>query len=844
MKVSLRTIKQYIPVDLPPVDELVERINQQLGSVDAVVDLGARYKGVVVVRVVACEPLENSDHLHKCLVDDGGVTADVERDASGYVQVLTGAPNVHKDMLAVWLPPKTIVPETFATEPFVLTSRPMRGAMSHGMLASSRELAIGSAHEGIIDITDETSEAGATPKPGDAFADVFGLNDTIIDIENKMFTHRPDCFGQLGVAREISAILQGVTSESDGVIDTRYENADWYWQVPEFTSAAGLQLEVFNDAPEKSPRFMAVAMDGVTIKPSPLWLQCALVRMGGKPINNVVDVTNYIMFMTAQPTHAYDYTKIRGAKLGVRMANDGEKIHLLNDKTYELEASDIVIADGEGPIGLAGIMGGGDSEVDEHTTSIVLEVANFDMYTVRKSSMRHGLFTDALTRFNKGQSPLQNDRILARLMQLMGDFADAKQASDVMDVPSFDGDKTSLSGEVVVDTAFINERLGSSLTTEQIGNLLRRVNIASYPKDEGDKDHIVYVAPFWRTDIELPEDIVEEVGRLYGFDKLPRELPVRSIKPASLNKERALKAAIRSKLSRAGANEVLSYSFVHGDLLAKAGQDPAHAYQLGNALSPDLQYYRLSLMPSLLAKVHPNSKAGYSQLALFELGKAHIVGEVDSDKLPREDELVGLVVAIADKQKPSGSAYYHAKRYLEELVPARVSYTPLPEAMLTYDITKPYDPKRSAAAYIGETFIGIIGEFKSQVRKALKLPEYCAGFELDTHALLPFIGMPTYQPLSRFPSTSQDISLKAAATVSYNELLETVTASLDEQANGLYITTEPVSIYQAETEPDTKTTTFHITFTSYDRTLTDDDVTPHMEYVAKRAQTKLGAERI
>ena len=844
MKVSLRTIKQFVPVNLPPVDELVERINQQLGSVDAVVDLGARYKGVVVVRVVECEPLENSDHLHKCLVDDGGATADVERDANGYVQVLTGAPNVHKDMLAVWLPPKTIVPETFTAEPFVLTSRPMRGAMSHGMLASSRELAIGSAHEGIIDITDETSETGATPKPGDAFADVFGLNDTIIDIENKMFTHRPDCFGQLGVAREVSAILQGVTSESDGFIDTRYENADWYWQIPEFTSATKLSLEVFNDAPEKSPRFMAVAMDGVTIKPSPLWLQCALVRMGGKPINNVVDVTNYIMFMTAQPTHAYDYTKIRGAKLGVRMANDGEKIHLLNDKTYELEATDIVIADGEGPIGLAGIMGGGDSEVDEHTASIVLEVANFDMYTVRKSSMRHGLFTDALTRFNKGQSPLQNDRILARLMQLMSDFAGAKQASDVMDVPSFDGDKTTLSGEVVVDTAFINERLGSSLTTEQIGNLLRRVNIASYPKDEGNSDQVVYVAPFWRTDIELPEDIVEEVGRLYGFDKLPRELPVRSIKPASLNKERALKAAIRSKLSRAGANEVLSYSFVHGDLLAKAGQDPAHAYQLGNALSPDLQYYRLSLMPSLLAKVHPNSKAGYSELALFELGKAHIVGEVDSDELPREDELVGFVIAIADKQKPNGSAYYHAKRYLEELVSAQVSYTPLPEAMLAYDITKPYDPKRSAAAYVGETFIGIIGEFKSQVRKALKLPEYCAGFELDTHALLPFIGTPAYQPLSRFPSTSQDISLKAPAAVSYSDLLENVTASLDEQANGLYITTEPVSIYQAESEPDTKTTTFHITFTSYDRTLTDDDVTPHMEYVAKRAQTKLGAERI
>lgn len=845
MRVSINTIKQFIPVELPPIDQLVQQINQQLGGVEEVIDLGARYKRVVIVRVVECDRLENSDHLHICQVDDGGVTPDVERNEHGYVQVVTGAPNIHKDMVTVWLPPQTIVPETFDTEPFTLESRKMRGAMSHGMLASTRELAIGNAHEGIIDLAGEQpAVGGADIQPGVMFADVFGLNDTIIDIENKMFTHRPDCFGQLGVAREISAIVQGVTDANEGFADTRYENPDWYWAIPEFSQATGVDVEVFNDAPDKVPRFMAVAMDGITIKPSPLWLQCALAALGSKPISNVVDITNYVMLMTAQPVHAYDYDKLRGHKLGARMARSGETVHLLNDKTYELSENDIVIADGEGPVGLAGIMGGGDSEVSDSTTRIVLEIATFDMYTLRKTSMRHGVFTDALTRFNKGQSPAQNDRITARLMDLMSEIAGARQAGNVLDVPEYTGDKSTLSGEIEVSTEFINNRLGSVLTTSQIGNLLRRVNFASYPTSDDKKDSPVYVAPFWRTDIELPEDIVEEVGRLYGFDKLPRELPQRSIKPAPLNESRRVKSMLRSKLARAGANEILSYSFVHGDLLTKVGQDITHAYQLSNALSPDLQYYRLSLMPSLLTRVHPNSKAGYDEMVLYEMGKAHTVGQLDGEGLPREDEILGVVVAKADKTKPQGSAYFMAKQYLEMLVNADITYKPVPDEMQAFDIIKPYDTKRTALAYANDTFLGVIGEFKPAVRKALKLPIYTAGFELDTHVISALVGSKVYQPLSRFPSTSQDISLRTNSDVAYGELYKNVQASLEEQANGLHITIEPVSIYQPSDTTETTTTTFHITFTSYTRTLTDEDIAPHMEYVTKRALTKLNAERI
>ena len=239
-----------------------------------------------------------------------------------------------------------------------------------------------------------------------------------------------------------------------------------------------------------------------------------------------------------------------------------------------------------------------------------------------------------------------------------------------------------------------------------------------------------------------------------------------------------------------------------------------------------------------------NIKAGYGQLALFEFGKGHTVGVLDDEGLPREDQLFGCVIAVADKLQPQGSAYFAAKRYLETVVTAELTYTPLNTVTQTTPMTQPYEPSRAALVYAGDVLLGVVGEFRSSVRKALKLPQYTAGFELDTMAILPFVANAAYQPLSRFPSTSQDISLRAPTTVSYEQLYANVRTSLDEQASELTITVEPVSIYRANEADETTTTTFHITFTSPTRTLTDEDIVPRMEYVTKRAFTKLEAERI
>ena len=844
MKVSLNIVKSLVNFELPPVDELVARVNAQLGSVEKVIDLGAQYKDARIVHVVQCEPHPNADRLHVCLIDDGGAVANIPRDDKGYVQVVCGAPNVHADMWAVWLPPNSTVPASFAdAEPFVLGARKLRGVLSQGMLAAADELAIGTDHDGIVEISGRDMPKGAVLRAGDSFAQVFGLDDVVLDIENKMFTHRPDCFGQLGVAREIS-----------GIFGQAFTSPDWYRVAQKFADGSGLKLDVYNDIPDLVPRFMAVAVKNVAVQPSPLWLQCQLVAMGGKPINNIVDATNYIMLMTAQPTHAYDYDKLCGGKLGARMAREGETIALLNGKTYTLGTDDIVIADGERAVALGGIMGGADTEVSSDTNNVVLECASFDMYAVRKTAMRHGVFTDALSRFNKGQSPLQNAPVLKRLMGMIGgeqasEVHDKKQFSDEFD-EYFAGKYTP--ANIDINSSFINQRLGLQLTDSDIYTLLNNVEVHSHgPEDE--LGYMCIQVPFWRTDIELKEDVVEEVGRLYDFGKLPRELPQRSTKPAPKNPRRELKRQIREQLSRAGANEALTYSFVHEHILKRAEQHADQAYKLSNALSPDLQYYRLSVLPSLLDKVHANIKAGHDEFCLFEIGKGHDARlPHNEDGLPSERTFVDAVYAA--KKACASAPYYQAQRMAVRLLSSLgVQFELIPMATenddgeglsgVEFEVAAPFDQRRSAWILCGKKRLGIVGEFKQAVRRNFKLPEYTAGFSIDFDQLL---AQPrdkqTYRPLSRFPSTSRDVSLRAPRDVSYAELYHVVQAAVNESAGDIIVTIEPRAIFQPANDHSIKTTTFRLRMTHYERTLTDADAKPIVDRVATMALAKLGAE--
>jgi len=845
MKISLNTIRSMnrrygCADDIAKigVDELVEKIGAQLGAVEEVIEFGKKYEGIVIAKVISCEKHTDADKLQVCKIDDGGQAQNVERDENGHVQVVFGAPNVREGLSVAWLPPGSTVPATAGKEPFVLEARELRGAVSNGMLASPKELALGDNHEGILEIDGDHA-------PGTDFAEAFDLkDDVLLDIENKMFTHRPDCFGFLGVARELAGI-QGLP----------YKSPDWYTPEPKFPEAAAeeLKLDIRNELPIAVPRFTAITMSDIKVGPSPVWLQVELAKVGQKPINNIVDYTNFFMLETGQPLHAYDYDKVKGLSGGdgavivIRNPKPGEKIKLLNGKEVEPRAEAIMIATDQQLIGIGGVMGGTDTEVDANTTNIILECANFDMYSIRRTSMAHGLFTDAVMRFNKGQSPLQNPAVLNKIVDEILKSGNAKVASQAIDNNHLDEAvmaRRSLRPPIAVEAGFINARLGLKLSASEMKKLLQNVEFTV----ESDGDNLTITAPFWRTDIELREDLVEEIGRLYGFDKLPLDLPKRDLAPAAEDSLLTLKAEMRQKLSAAGANEVLTYSFVHGNLLEKVGQDPAKAFQISNALSPDLQYYRISLMPSLLEKVHSNIKAGYDEFAMFELGKTHSLDHKEDDEgLPGEFEFTALVVAAADKLKKNGSAYYQARKYLVELAGQQLEFKPVGKDMQHYPVVQPYALNRSALVSIKNTgeFLGIIGEFKPGVSSSLKLPKYCAGFEVDTTALQAVLNANHYVTLPRFPKVTQDITLKVPADLSYQELFDFVWTELGKvQPDNTLPSLGPVDIYQKEADTDHKQVTLRLGIASYDRTLTDTEVNKLLDEVAAAAKAKFSAERI
>jgi len=806
------------------IDKLVEKIGAQLGAVEEVVDLGKKYEGILIVKVVSCEKHPNADKLTFCLVDDGRANKKVKRNKTGLIEVVCGAPNVKAGMLAAWIPPGATVPRTFDKEPFVIEAREIRGKTSHGMLASPKELALGDSHEGLL-VIDEPA------KPGQLFAKVYGLDDYIIDIENKMFTHRPDCFGMLGIAREIAGIQGQV-----------FKSPDWYKEdasLPADGRKNVLKLQVKNDVPKLVPRFCAVAIADVKVASSPTWLQICLASAGVKSINNIVDTTNYLMLETGQPLHAYDYDKLKTGILGVRLSKKGEELQLLGGKTIKLDQEAVVITDGSKLIGLGGVMGGADTEVDQNTKNIVLEVANFDMNATRRTAMAYGLFTDAATRFTKGQSPRQNLAVIARAVDEVKKLAGGRQASALLDDRYFAKVRTPLK----VSAEFINERLGLRLSAKEMQKLLENVEF----KVKTLSNKLEVTAPFWRTDIEIPEDIVEEIGRLYGYDHLSLSLPPRDLTPTNLNPNIVFKDRLRDILTSAGANEVLTYSFVHGDLLKKAGQDSKDAYQIANALSPDLQYYRLSLTPSLLDKVHPNIRAGFDEFALFEIGKGHLKGLVDEEGLPKE--LERLSVILASKNTQASAPYFAAKFFCDYLLHGlgihNAVYIPL-NLQKTSKTATYYNPDRAALIMIGDRKIGRVGEFKQSVAAAFKLPKHCAGFALHVDELLAASLPPEYKPLNRFPEVEQDFCLRSPADLSYAELTDFITKNITKltKAHGYEFWWKPIDIFQKDSDKTHKQTTWRIILFHPDRTLTMKETNQLLDKLADKAKKELKAERI
>jgi phenylalanyl-tRNA synthetase beta chain len=837
--ISVNWLKKFTHIDAS-IDELAELIGSRLVEIEEVIDLGKKYEGIIVAKVKRVKPHDNADKLSVVHIDDGGNTPGVNRMEDGLVEVVCGAPNVREGMLAAWMPPGITVPSTAdLAEPLVLASRELRGVISNGMLGSAKELAVGEDHTGIVDIDLDV-------QPGTPFAKAFELDDYLLDIENKSLTHRPDCFGIIGFAREAAAI-QG----------KKFTSPEWYKSLEpklyDKKEAEGIkEPSVSIEDPALCPRYEAVVIAGVDSKlPSPAVIQSYLRRVGVRPISAVVDITNYLMLVTGHPLHAFDYDKFV-AKAGgeprivVRAGRQDEELTLLDGRTVEVTSQDILVCAGDTPVALAGAMGGADIEVDDSTKNILLESATFNLFNVRGTAMRHAVFSEAATRFTKGQAAQQTAPVIASAIRMLSDIAGGQRASEIIDEYPGKSEPQTLK----VPLELVSDTLGADLGMNDVVSVLENTE---FEVDAEAPYTIVATPPFWRSDIHIPQDVIEEVGRIRGFDNIAPALPNRPYRAQFPELFEQFRSRVRSSLVRAGANELLTYSFVHSRLLQATGQDVGKAFKIVNALSPDLQHYRLSLVPSLLEKVHSNIKLGYRDFALFEMNKVHEQGKMtrDDNDVPLEFQRLALVFAADSKHAKNygGAPFYQARRLLEYLAAklnAQFKYVPVSELTDQHDgqLMAPFEPKRSAAIEVDGRIIGVVGEFRTPVKKALKLPDCTAGFELDLSALhAATVDNPSpYTPLSRFPGTEQDVTLKVAVDLPFAKVVGTAKKALADSRLEWRI--EPIDIYQPQQENQFKNITLRIHLTDHNKTITTTQASNVVGQVVQAASNELGAEQV
>ena len=785
MKISLNWIKKYVKVPVSD-DELVRLIGARLVEVEGVIDESEKYNNIYVVKVVSAEKIPDT-HLTLCQIDVG------EKET---VQVVCGAPNVREGMLAAWIAPGAIVPASVHEDtPFVIGKRKMLNKYdSNGMLAGADELDFGDDHSGIVEIDPKMA------KPGDLLKDVFELDDKVLEIENKSLTHRPDTFGIIGFAREVAGILG--------------ESFDFEYQDTSLKPTGDIKVKIMDTS--ICDRYTAVVLEkhGEIKNKYLSWMDTVLAKSGMKPISPIVDVTNFLMLLTGQPLHAFDYDKFvriggnGGPEIRVRLAHKFERLTLLDDTEIKLNENDIVICSGDTPVALAGAMGGKSTMIDENTKNIIIESATFSLYNLRKTQMAHGIFSEAITRFTKGQPPYQCLKVAEAASEMLASGFRVASVADTMLKP-----EKPVTVNVSVDE--INSLLGTNYDEKLIVKTLQNVGFeidfflgprpsGPSPRADGARpraaalripsketiSNLSIAVPLWRTDIHIKEDIIEEIGRLLGYDNIQPVLPLHGT--AEKNKFLTLKTSVSDILAEFGANEILTYSFVSSKLLEKAGLDVKNSYKIVNSISPELQLIRQTIVPSLLDKAYINQKLPVDEFAIFEINKVYQKEwGMDSEKVPVEKSRLGLVIA---ERKNQGTAYYKAKYYVEKLL-ERVGIRPefgvlkatIPEA-------KPFEKKRAAEILVNGEFIGVVGEFKNSVRRNFKLGDFLAGIELDFDKIVELAKTAPSVDLKEIKD-KRDLTVETDKT--YGEVIQKVEEIL--KKHNLVARITPLAIYQPET---------------------------------------------
>lgn len=836
MKVSLKWLRSYTPASLP-VEELAHRLTMAGTEVTEIYNIGDRWNNVYVGEVTKIERHPNADRLLLVTVNWGD-----DRD----ITVVTGAPNLQVgDKVPLALAGAMLL-DMHQSPPALRELKPtkLRGILSEGMVCSAKELGLGEDHEGILVLDPDAV-------PGTPLAEELG--DVILDLE--LTPNRVDLLSVIGVAREVSALLE------EPLTIPRAEYA-------ESGPLVGSLVDVRIVDPALCPRYTAAVIRGVTIGQSPKWLRERLTAVGLRPINNVVDVTNYVMLEWGQPLHAFDYDKIRGKQIIVRRAGDGESLTMIDGSRRLLCSENLVIADAEGAMAIAGVMGGADSEVSSTTTNVLIESASFDPVSIRRTSRDLKLRTDAAYRFERGlprQLPLP---ALRRAVELMLEVAGGTAAIGLVDAYPLPSEQP----EIFFDQAEVRRILGIDLPITRIAELLERAGCHVTREDGG----LNVIPPVQRTDLNLPADLCEEVGRLVGYDEIPSTLPIGRAPEPTINEDWRWRDTLRTGLAGLGLSEVVTYSLTSrarlGRLMGREGRlagasafmappDVASGYgsyelahevtarfapldvepvALLNPLSADSECLRTAAFGSLLETLRNNLRVTDVNAGLFEIGRVYIPRV---NALPEEREM--LTVACGPDR--SGSTWGGrlpndffwlkgiAEATLDRLGIAERAYKPL-----THPI---FHPARSAAIIVpepDERLIGVLGEVEPDVRSAFDIDQPAFLFALDLEAALPLAtrARPVTQ-VPRFPPVVQDLAVIVESGITSAE----IEALARDVGMPLVKSITLFDVYQGPPIPAGQISLgYHITYQAVDRTLTDAEVAAVHGKIEQALVAELGAE--
>jgi phenylalanyl-tRNA synthetase beta chain len=795
MKVPLKWLQEHIDITLP-VPDLANRLTMAGIEVGGSQVVGRNWQNIVVGQIIAIGPHPNADRLTLPTIDLG-----TERQT-----VVTGAPNIKVGDKVAFAYVGAELVDGHSGQVFRLKSAKIRGVVSNGMVCSEKELGISDSHEGIMVLPMEAPV-------GAPLTDYLG--DVIFDLE--ITPNRPDCLSIIGIVREISAL----TGQDLHLPEVSYK---------ESASTIDQQISIEIVAPDQCPRYCASLINGVKVAESPKWIQQRLLACGMRPINNIVDVTNYVMLEYGQPLHAFDYHLIRGKKIIVRQANDSEAIVTLDGVERVLSKNMLVIADKERAVAIAGVMGGANSEVSEQTTSILLEAANFNPASVHYTGRTLRLPSEACMRFERGIRPELTLPAIKRATQLIIQLAGGEAAKGLADIYPGKVDQKP----ILLSTSQVSRVLGVEFGPDQIVSALTYLGFDCKTNEAG----VWTTAPYWRSDIHQAVDLIEEVARIIGYDKLPATMLSQPLPRQNPEPIIRLKEKMRRSLIGYGFQEIITYSLDSLEILNKLLPE-SHTLEpmplrVANPMTADQEYLRPNLRANLLAVLCANRRHEDGGIRLFELGRVYLPRQND---LPEEPEVLCGILSGPRLEKSwlSGSElldFFDAKGVMEGLL-NQLGVEPSFEESSDESL---HQSKQTALVINGHR-LGVVGELHPKVTQAFEIGDTVCLFEINLKALLPFTtSYKMFQPIPRFPAIVRDLALVVDARITHQKVQNIV------KSFPLVSEIRIFDVYSGEqVPPGKKSLAYRITFQSPSHTLTDEEVNRVQQQILDKLSSEFGA---